>query len=73
MCGREQGSVKPTAGRRVTVSREGVSGNTFGVMENTLGLFKITFGVLHFNAGLKRKSAVQTGRKCLCKRERDVV
>jgi hypothetical protein len=51
MSGREQGSVKPTAGRRVTVSREGVSGNTFGVMENTLGLFKITFGVLHFNAG----------------------
>ena len=48
---RQQGSVEPTAGRRVTVSREGVSGNTFGVIENTLGLFKITFGVLHFNAG----------------------
>ena len=42
---RQQGSVKPTAGRRVTVSREGVSGNTFGVIENTLGLFKISFGV----------------------------
>ena len=71
MCGREQGSVKPTAGSRVTVSREGVGVNTFGEIENTLGLFKISFGVLHFSAGqLKGKSAVQTGRKCLCKRER---
>ena len=47
MCGREQGSVKPTAGRRVAVGREGVGVNTFGVIENTLGLFKISFGVLH--------------------------
>ena len=52
MCGREQGSVEPTASRRVTVSREGVGGNTFGVIENTLGVFKITFGVLHFSVGV---------------------
>ena len=44
--------------------------NTIGEIENTLGLFKISFGVLHFSAGLKGKSAVQTRRKCLGKRER---
>ena len=46
--------------------------NTTGVIENTFGLFEISFGVLHFNARrLKGKSAVQTGGKCLEKRERD--
>ena len=70
LCDRQQGSVKPTAGRRVTVSREGVGVNTFGEIENTLGLFKISFGVSEFSAGVKGKSAVQTGRKCLGKRER---
>ncbi len=56
----------------MTVSREGVGVNTFGEIKNTPEVFKITFGVLNFSAGLKGKSAVQTGRKCLCKRERDV-
>ena len=46
--------------------------NTIGVIGNTPRVFKITFGVSEFSAGLKGKSAVQTGRKCLCKRERDV-
>jgi len=50
MSGREQGSVEPTAGRRVTVSREGVGVNTFEVIENTPRVFKISFGVLHFSA-----------------------
>ena len=55
----------------MTVSREGVGVNTFGVIENTLGLFKISFGVSEFSAGqLRGKSAVQTRRKCLGKRER---
>ncbi len=49
-----------------------VGSNNLGVIENTLGLFKISFGVSEFSAGLKGKSAVQTGGKCLCKRERDV-
>ena len=44
--------------------------NTIGEIENTLGLFKISFGVSEFSAGLKGKSAVQTRRKCLGKRER---
>ena len=51
LSGRQQGSVKPTAGRRVTISREGVSGNTFGVIKNTPRVFKISFGVLNFSAG----------------------
>ena len=50
MCGRQQGSVKPTAGSRVTVSREGIGTITFGEIENTLGVFKITFGVFFFFA-----------------------
>ena len=54
LSGRQQGSVKPTARRKVTVSREGVGGNTFGVIENTLGVFKISFGVLRFSAGLEK-------------------
>ena len=36
LCGRQQGSVKPTTGSRMTVSREGVGVNTFGVIENTV-------------------------------------
>jgi hypothetical protein len=41
MCGRQQGSVKPTAGSRVAVSREGDGINTIGVIENTFGVFEI--------------------------------
>jgi hypothetical protein len=52
MCGREQGSVEPTAGRRVTISREGVSGNTFGVIKNTPRVFKISFGVFEITFGV---------------------
>jgi hypothetical protein len=51
MCGREQGSVKPTAGSRVTVSREGIDSNTFGVIENTPRVFEISFGILYFSVG----------------------
>ena len=29
-------------------------------------------GLFNFSGQLKENSAVQTGRKCLCKRERDV-
>jgi len=62
LSGREQGSVKPTVGSRVAVSREGVGVNTFGVIGNSPIVFEISFGVLHFSAGkLKGKSAVQTG------------
>jgi hypothetical protein len=49
--GRQQGNVKPTAGRRAAVSREGVRINTIGVNENTFGVIEISFGVLHFSAG----------------------
>ena len=51
LCDRQQGSVKPTAGRRVTVSREGVGVNTFGVIENTPRVFEISFGILYFSVG----------------------
>ena len=51
-CGREQGSVKPTAGRRVTVIREGVGVNTFEVIENTPRAFKITFGLFEITFGV---------------------
>ena len=52
LSGRQQGSVKPTAGRRVTISREGVSGNTFGVIKNTPRVFKISFGVFEITFGV---------------------
>ena len=52
MSGRQQGSVEPTAGRRVTVSREGVGVNTFGVIENTPRAFKITFGLFEITFGV---------------------
>ena len=42
----------PTAGGRVTVSREGVGVNTFEVIENTPRVFKITFGVLEITFGV---------------------
>ena len=58
MSGREQGSVKLTAGRRVTVSREGVGVNTFGVIENTLGLFKISFGVFEITFGVIKLTGI---------------
>ena len=45
---------------------------TSGVIENTPRVFKIFFGVMNFVPVLEGKTAVQTGGKCLCKRERDV-